>query len=151
MSLPEKIIPLCCLMPSFILYKGIICPQIHRKRLATMRAMRNQFRWNRPFRSNPLCYRQFTSGIYLIALRIEYSLFIKACLLETVIHIRSQAEIILVFYKFQQSIIGWCRWIAIPIDPDISAPIRPVLLQRIIRDAFLYVTLYLILTSYWKL
>ena len=51
---------------------------------------------------------------------------VKSCFLETVVYIGRQDELIFILYKFKQLFIYRFRGVCITVDPDITAPVRPV-------------------------
>ena len=68
----------------------------------------------------------------VIALGIKQPVFIKSGLLETVVHICSKNEIILIFHQRKKLFINWFRSIHVSVYVDIPAPECPVFLQRFI-------------------
>src|SRR5699024_11653141 len=68
----------------------------------------------------------------IIPLGVEKAVFLKSCLLKTVIYVGSQDKIVFVFHQIEQFVIDRFRCIHIAVDPDIAAPVCPVFLQRII-------------------
>ena len=133
-------------MPAFVLHKGIVSPKIHRHRLSTVRAVWDEFCWNPHIF---LLLYHLTDELFIIIsfltarlaalkksivpLCIKQSFLIKSCLLETVIYIRCQHKIVLVPHQFQQLLIHRFRCIHVTVDIDITAPVRPVFFQRLIR------------------
>ena len=61
----------------------------------------------------------------VVALRIEEPLFVKACLLETVIHVGGDHEIILILYQRIQVLINGSRRIHVTVHVNISCPESP--------------------------
>lgn len=142
---PQKIrVSFRSTIPTLILHKCIVTPQIHCHWLATERAMRNQFcRHTHTF----LLLHHLTNGGFviigflatrlvtlkqaIITLRIEQPMLIESRLLKLVINIGSQNNVILILDQSQQVLIHWFRGWRVAIYPDIAAPIYPVFLQRV--------------------
>ena len=158
MILYKFLVPFCCPVPSLIFNKCLIRSEIHTHRLTAARAIWNQTRRNRKlyfsvfrFLQFPVFYlksltqHHFFNLVFIvigflmarlttlkqpiIALCIKYSVFIKAGLLETMIHICCQNKIILLFHQIIQVLIYWSGSIHITVDIDIPAPVSPVLFQ----------------------
>ena len=69
----------------------------------------------------------------VIALRVEKSFFVKACLLKTMVNICCNHKIVLVSHQLQKVIVDRFGGIHIAVDVDVSAPICPMLLGRFVR------------------
>lgn len=64
----------------------------------------------------------------IVALGVEQSLFVEACLLELVINIGGNDEIVLVLHELQEVVVNGFRGRYITVVVDMTAPIGPMFL-----------------------
>ena len=149
-------------VPAFIFHEGVVSTEIHRYVGSIVRMLRDQRRRNfhgntacRHFK-DPLRILYKPLGFHglhhpgfivnglpvcricaleqaVVALRIEEPLFVKACLLETVIHVGGDHEIILILYQRIQVLINGSRRIHAAVHVNISCPESPSGLRIRIR------------------
>src|SRR5699024_787563 len=126
-SAQEIRIPFCCPVPSFIFHKGIVCAQIHCHRFPAFRTVRDKIRRDLPFwhcsiRQNQfsvlcnlksLCLYHLPNHFFIfiifrmarltaleqpiIPLGVEKAVFLRSCLLKSVIYVGSQVILVFVF------------------------------------------------------
>ena len=122
-------------MPPLVLDKGIIAAQVHRHRSAADRAVRHKFAWHTHI---ALLLDHLTNDFFVvvgfltarltaleqavIALCIEQAVLVEPGFLETVIHVGSQHEIILVLHQLQKIIVDRFGGIHIAVDVGFHRP-----------------------------
>ena len=139
-------IPFRSTMPTLVLNELVIASQVHCKRFSAMRTDGQKLCRNfhiflpvEHFKNNILILKSFLTARLtalkqtVIALRVEKSLFVKACFLKAMVNICCDYEIILIRHKLQQVLIDRLRRILIAIYENVSAPICPMLLGRFVR------------------
>ena len=143
---PQKsLIPFCSPVPALILHKAVVRPQVHGHRPSAVRTVRHQFGGHPHVgllpdhaANNLLILPGFLTAGFgaleqtVVPLGIEQPLFLKARLLKAVIHVGGQDKIILFLKQLKQRFIYGLRRVHIAVDIDITTPVRPVFLQRII-------------------
>ena len=150
-------------MPAFIFHKRVIRAQIHAHRFSAVWAVRHQFGWDphaqvSVLRRNkasvfqdliPLGKQHLSNDFFIvilflaarlralkqavISLRVKQTVFIKSGFLEAVVYICGDDKIALIFHQAEQFLVNRFWRVLITVDVNVSAPVRPVFFQRIIR------------------
>ena len=134
------------LIPSVILYKGVIAAQIHRHGPAADRAVGNERSGNPHvgLLCNHLSYGTFV-GIGLgvtwcgtlpkavISLGLKQPVRVEACKLELVVHICGEDKIVSISDKLQQFCINRFGRALVAVEKDVPAPPRPIFFLRFVR------------------
>ena len=133
-------------VPALVLDKAVVRAQIHRHRLAAMRAFRNQL--GRDFHillplhhlsNRLLVVKSFlTAGLGaleqpVVALSVEKPRFVESRFLKTVVDVGRDDEVILIFYHIEQHAVNRLRRVGVAVDEDVSRPVRPKFFGSFVR------------------
>lgn len=137
----KLLIPSSGLIPALVLYKGIVCPQVHGHGPATDWTAGDQFRRHphipliapHPLYNSFIIIGSLVAGLRalpksIISLSVEQPLLIKARKLKLVVHIGGQYKIVLALHQLKQVLIDRPRRAFIAVHHDVAAPPCPILL-----------------------